>query len=331
MHDDYLWDRSGQPDAEIQYLEELLSRLGRTQPQGLYRTLKFRGAAPGARWQSAIAAGVALLMSASWLVSRQAPTGWSVARVEGTPFAGSSPIRTERQLAVGEVLVTDGVSRAKLDVATVGQVELEPNSRLRLIRAQRTDQRLALDRGTLHAMIWAPPRLFSVETPAAVAVDYGCAYTLRVDDAGTTTLYVTVGWVGFAQNGFESWVPAGAGCVTRKGSAPGTPYFETASEPFRGALSSFDTEHSAPALSAVLANARPGDAMTLWHLLPRTTATARRQVYQRLSELAAPPAGVTIEGILNEDHRMLDLWWDSLNLGDSALWRMWKGPSPFAK
>jgi len=34
-------------------------------------------------------------------------------------------------------------------------------------------------------MIWAPPRMFSVETPAAVAVDLGCRYSLKVDDAAS--------------------------------------------------------------------------------------------------------------------------------------------------
>src|SRR5207248_2067707 len=143
-------------------------------------------------------------------------------------------------------------------------------SRLRLVRAHRSDHRLALDRGTLHAMIVAPPRLFSVETPAAVAVDFGCAYTLKVEDSGTTTLHVTMGWVGFEQDGHESWVPMGAECIRRAGKQPGTPYLVDASEDFRAALARLDFEHDHAALDAVLAQARPRDALSLWHLLPKT-------------------------------------------------------------
>ena len=36
----------------------------------------------------------------------------------------------------------------------------------------------------MSARIWAPPRLFYVNTPSAVAEDLGCAYTLEVDDLG---------------------------------------------------------------------------------------------------------------------------------------------------
>jgi hypothetical protein len=39
-------------------------------------------------------------------------------------------------------------------------------------------------------MIWAPPRLFFVDTPSAVAADLGCSYTLEVKDDGAGVLRV---------------------------------------------------------------------------------------------------------------------------------------------
>ena len=335
MSDEYLWDRSGEADPDIERLEHVLSRLRAPQPPPEWRpqsnvhTIAVRSAWDR-RWRGAMAAGVALVVVASWLVSRPVSIGWKVASVAGVPLAGSHPIRTAGRLAVGEALVTDGGSRARLEVGNIGEVELEPNSRLRLVRAHHLDHRLALDRGMLHAMIWAPPRLFSVETPAAVAVDFGCAYTLTVDDAGTTTLHVTMGWVGFEQDGRESWVPAGAACVAHADKRPGTPYFVDASEAFRAALARLDFEHDGSALAAVLALARPRDALTLWHLLPKTAGAAQERIFDRMANLAPPPAGVTREGALRGDRRMLDSWWDVLGYGDSSWWRIWKGPSPFA-
>jgi ferric-dicitrate binding protein FerR (iron transport regulator) len=335
MPDDYLWDRSGEPDPEIERMEQVLGRLRSKQPPEWRAPSKLREMpAPGAwaaqvRWQGAIAAGVVLVISAAWLASRPVDTGWKVASIAGAPRVGSRLIQTTGQLAVGDALVTDSASRARLEVGNIGEVELEPNSQLRLLRARRTDHRLALDRGTLHAMIWAPPRLFAVETPAAVAVDLGCAYTLQVDDSGSTTLHVTMGWVGFKQNGHESWVPARAECVMRRGSQPGTPYFVDASEEFRASLARFDFEHDPAALSTVLAAARPADALTLWHLLPKTRGAEQLKVYNRMAALVPPPPGVTRQGILGGNGQMLDLWWDQLGLGDSSWWRIWKGPSPF--
>ena len=336
MSGDYLWDRSGEPDPEIQHLEEVLGGLRSNRPapdwtgQQKVRQIPGRGTRfQQTGWRAAIAAGVALAICASWLVTRPVRSGWKVARMEGAPIVGKSRIKGSGQLSVGEWIETDAGSRARISVSDIGQVEIEPNSRLRLVRARSNGHRLALVRGEMQAMIWAPPRMFSVETPAAVAVDLGCRYTLKVDEAGITTLHVTMGWVGFEQNGHESWVPAEAECVTRPGKQAGTPDFVDASDVFRTALAKFDFEHDSAALNSVLAEARDRDALTLWHLLPRVQGAERVRVYDRLVQLAPPPESVTRQAALEGDKQALDLWWDQLGLGESSHWRMWKGPSPF--
>jgi hypothetical protein len=76
-----------------------------------------------------------------------------------------------------------------------------------------------------------------------------------------------------------------------------------------------------PLLVTILSDARKEDALTLWHLLSRVSEAYRPEVYDRLSELAPPPADVTREGILRLDRYMLDSWWNSLGYGDVTLWR----------
>jgi hypothetical protein len=242
-------------------------------------------------------------------MSRSDSTTWEVARLEGSPMVGANRIEGNGRLAVGEWLETDATSRAQLSVANIGHVDIEPNSRVRLVETNSSEHRLAMTRGLLHATISAPPRLFIVETPSAVAVDLGCAYTLEVDKAGRSILHVTAGWVALELKGRESVVPAGAVCVTKKGKGPGTPYFDDASEKFRAALSKLDFQNGgARALSVVLAEAREFDTLTLWHLLSRVRGAERGRVYDRMAELISPPAGVTREGVMRLDRGMLDLW-----------------------
>jgi len=237
------------------------------------------------------------------------PATWEVARLEGSPMVGANRIEGNGRLAVGEWLETDATSRAQLSVANIGHVDIEPNSRVRLVETNSTEHRLAMTRGRLHATISAPPRLFIVETPSAIAVDLGCAYTLEVDRAGRSILHVTAGWVALELKGRESVVPAGAVCVTQKGKGPGTPYFDDASDKFRVALSKLDFQNGgAMALSIVLAEAREFDTLTLWHLLSRVKGAERGRVYERMAELISPPAGVTREGVMRLDRGMLDLW-----------------------
>ena len=234
---------------------------------------------------------------------------WEVASLAGRPTIGANQLEGSGRLAVGEWLETDATSRAKINVADIGQVDIGPNSRVRLVGTRSDEHRLALQRGRLHAFINAPPRLFIVETPSATAIDLGCSYTLEVDDAGRSVLHVTSGWVALELKGRESIVPAGAICVTEPGKGPGTPYFDDASARFRDALARLDFQNGgAKALSIVLAEAREYDTLTLWHLLSRVSGAERSRVYERLATLIAPPQGVTRDGVLRLDKGMLDLW-----------------------
>jgi anti-sigma factor RsiW len=237
-----------------------------------------------------------------------APT-WEVARVTGAPKVGSKQLEGSGRLAVGEWLETDASSRARVNVADIGEVDVGPNSRVRLLRTRSTEHRLALERGRLHAVIDAPPRLFIVETPSATAIDLGCSYTLEVDDAGRSRLHVTSGWVALEVKGREAIVPAGAVCLTEPGKGPGTPFFDDASPAFRAALTRLDFQGGgANDLNVVLTEAREYDTLTLWHLLHRLRGPERARVYDRMASLTLPPHGVTREGVLKLNRAMLDLW-----------------------
>lgn len=252
---------------------------------------------------------------------------WEVTRLDGRPTVGKQRIAEKGKLPLGEWLTTDETSRAQISVGQIGEVKIEPNSRVRLVETQDDNHRLAMQRGKMEAFIWAPPRKFFVETPSALAVDLGCSYTLEVAEDGTALLNVTMGWVAFEWQGRESFVPAEAKCVTRPTLGPGTPYFGDASAEFQTALTAFDTGN-ADSLETVLVSARKRDALTLWHLLGRTDGETRGKVYDRLAGLIPPPKKVTRAGVLSGNRAMLDLWWKELGLGDTEWWRMWKGDLP---
>lgn len=209
-------------------------------------------------------------------------------------------------------VVTDESSRARLTLS-IGDVLVEPRSDLRVLTIKPQEQRLELRQGTISARVLAPPRVFVVETPAAVATDLGCAYVLQVDSLGNGVLRVTAGQVELAAGGRLAIVPAGAVASIRKGFGPGTPRREDASPVLVSALDSVDFGNREPgAVHSALAAARVDDALSLWHLLSRVKAEDRGRVYDRLAHLVPPPDGVTRRGVLALDKGMLDLWWNYL-------------------
>jgi hypothetical protein len=347
---DYLWDGSGEPDPEIQKLEAALSKfrhsgeapnfaqISEAAPARRFWLLEaFRARTPRFLLAGAGALVVAIAVFGifhDWWLKRTPASSvrWDIAEFAGAPRVGSKALAQGGKttgLRAGETLETDGESRATITANTFGEISIEPNTRLRLLRTAPGRQHLALERGTIHATIWARPGDFAVDTPSARAIDLGCVYTLHVEDSGAGLLRTTIGWVGFKLADHESFIPAGAVCATRPKIGPGTPYFEDAAEGFRVALSRFDFAAEGPAqraadLGVILQQARPEDALTLWHLLARVDGSEHGRVYARLSEFVAPPADVTAEGIERLDQRMLDSWWTALGYGDILLWRTWE-------
>ncbi|MEO8128738.1 MAG: FecR domain-containing protein [Bryobacteraceae bacterium] len=314
MNDEYLWDKSGEPDPEIVRLEQLLSGFGHEQkPMRLARTWNWY------RYAAAVALVAALVAAAGawWFLPREPRTTWDVASVQGAPRVANVAIGKTGKLSSGESLETDAHAVARLEVGNIGEVTVDPNSRVTLVKSHENEHRLSLQRGVIHALIWAPPRQFFVDTPSAVAVDLGCRYTLKVDDSGDGLLTVETGWVAFEAHGRESFIPAGAACPTTRAAGPGLPYYLDSTTAFRNALLSGNTK-------AALAEARPHDAMTLWHMLSRVPQAQRAAVYTQMASMAPPPDGVTREGVLALRQPMMDQWWDSLGLDSANWWRRWK-------
>jgi hypothetical protein len=317
MNEDYLWDKSGEPDPEIQRLENLLSPLGHKEDKAPALTFPQRNRV---RLMLAAAAALLIIASASWMVWQRTRPAWQVATVTGNP--------TVTRLAKGQALSTDAQSRARLNLDDVGEVDVEPNTQLSVLTIKKEEHRLALDRGTIHALIWAPPGRFFVNTPSAQTVDLGCEYTLNVDANGVGLVRVSVGWVAFEIDGRESFIPAGAACVTRPGKGPGIPYYEDASQALVDAVRRFDADADQAAIGVILSEARKRDAISLWHVLRRVQPADRGRVYDRLAQVVTIPSDVTREGVLAGNAQMIDSLWNTLDLGNTSWWRMWKSRMP---
>jgi len=317
MNEDYLWDGSGTPEPDVERLERALRPFRfRIRPERLPETRR----PARLRWAAAAAA---VVLIAAWLsrasIPPSAATAWQVAAMEGTARLGSSGARLRMAVRSGQAVRTGSRSQLTLEADPVGRIDLGPDSELRA----STDLALWLRRGRVHAFIWARPRDFVVETPSARAVDLGCEYTLSVDAAGDGLLRVSMGWVAFQYGGYESFIPAGAECITRRRSGPAVPYYEDASIAFRRDLAQYESG-SRTALPALLAAARPRDSLTLWHLLTRAALHDRGAVFDRFAQLVALPPEVTRASAVTGDPHAIDLCWNALNLEDTGWWRGWE-------
>jgi hypothetical protein len=314
MSEEYLWDRSGETDPAVERLENLLTPFRyRERPRRPVRNYRWWGIAAAA----VLAIGI-------WQVTRivRTPaekTSWqAVRRVNGHEVGETHAVYT------GQNIRTDAASSMEIRSDFVGQVDLEPNSEMVVKESRDNRQLLSLRRGVLHALIWAPPSQFAVDTPSVRAVDLGCAYTLETQPDGTGLITVQRGWVAFDKNHTESFIPAEAACRTNARRGPGIPWFQDAPMQLRVALERFETTSGTDALRSVLDAARPRDGLTLWHLLSRVRRDERGEVFDRFAAVVKLPSAVQRSAVIGGDSSALDLCWNALELGDTSWWRTWK-------
>lgn len=323
--EDYLWDPTAPVDAELAELEASLAGLAYRgslpplpaqlppHPAGVNRTAVLAGllAASGL-----LAAGVAF-----WSPRSAPRPSWNLVALDRS---GALPGR----LVQGEWLDT-GSGRYRVQVADIGQIEVEPQSRVRLVETGPEAHRLELARGALHAVVTAPPRLFVVDTPAAKAVDLGCAYDLEVDEQGEGLLEVSLGAVSL-EGAHAVYVPAGARCTTWPAGGIGVPVFVDAEPLFLASLTACDRllaegiwSDASPELEAqrpvfakhlecALPLARVEDSLTLFHLLPRLPRGLRPALVDRLRDLAPLPSEVDAAAVLELEPAALELWRESM-------------------
>jgi hypothetical protein len=284
---DYLFDRSGAPDPEVQALERLLAPLahdGRPLPQ--LPPLPSRRPTPSRRRLPLLLAAAAALFVAFGL------------------WIGSGPAAVELAPGAGEQRVVAAGAR-ELHFGDLATVVLQPGSELTFRRWNEKELLLSLQRGGLEARVAPPPKVvagfFQIDTPVGRCVDQGCEYVLTLGKDGAAHVRVTKGAVEFVFPSRKVFVPAGATTDVVAGLGPSTPLFRDCSAELRKAVRAFDaaaqTKDPVPARYEALKSIatatkqRPErrDALPLWHLLLDDDEQVRAVAEAALLELVGPP------------------------------------------
>jgi hypothetical protein len=323
--EDYLFDPAAPPDPEIARLEALLRPVAYRPAPLRVTTYPRRDVLAGMRGWSVAAATLLLAAGALVVVPRTRVTPWSVTARAGAPVVRGAHGEISRETLVrGGVVETDAHSSALVRIGHIGRAELGPDSRLRLLADGGDEHRLALERGTMHASIDAPPRFFLVQTTSALAVDLGCVYTLTASERGSGLLTVDEGEVELQFGAVRSSVLAGNAAALLSGRGPGLPYPVRAPLALRSAIATYDTAPSPAAIAAVIQAADARSTITLWHLLQRVDSAERGAVYARLAAIAPPPRTVTRDRVLRAESGALQRWRTELQrswVTEPPLWR----------
>lgn len=330
--DEHLWDPSAPQDPEVARLAALLSPLAHDRPLDELRLRRPRRRAPwliGVAVALAAAATLVIVLRMSGgkatEVACGGTTGFAFTAQGGTVACGGAP--SERgMLPVGGVLDT-GTNKAELTIADIGTAQLFEGTRVRLDRTEAGERhQLHLERGKMHAVVTAPPRLFAVTTPGTSVIDLGCEYTIEIDAKGQGSIAVQSGKVEL-ESGPEALIVAPAGTTTRllAGRRPSVPIADGASKLVVAAVADFE-RGDLTAIDRLLAGAQQLDAITIANLAVVAPMERRAAIFARLADLVPPPDGVTVELALTTPTHAA-LWREEVvvtHLGEQALDRQQK-------
>ena len=239
---------------------------------------------------------------------------WVVSNLKGSPKIHDKEIKIIDTLKIGEWLITNDSSKALLSVAYMGEIILEPGTKLKIVKSDSNEHRILLDYGTINANINAKPRSFIVDTKSSEAVDLGCEYTFSVDHKGNGLLFVKSGMVELKSSGKNSLVSAGNFCITKAGLGPGTPYSKHSSSEFRKALLDLDFRGvNDKTLKDLLKNAKKTDVMTLIQILPNVKENNKAKVFTKLASFIPPTRKFYVDSIPELDMKDLNEWIEKLN------------------
>lgn len=333
LRDDYLWNPEATPDADIERIERALAPLGARALKLDERELRLKKRAPW-RYVAAIAAGIASVFLGLYAVhtyrlSWDENRAWSVATTQA-----DGAVR-QWELSVGEPLITGPDEAAQLSAARIGTVTVAPNSLARVTRTRKGLHRVELERGRLHARIWAPPNHFGVTHGDMRFTDLGCEFDLEIDASSAGTLHVTSGWVIYRIRGEEVLVPEQY-VLAFDETTVRVPLRSDAAAEFRRWVIELDT--MAPTndrarifelSQGIAANARDADYFTLLSLLVRHPTLAEAPLYTRLA------AALNID--VDESHRARwmqgdatarDEWWRRIPEQPKTWWLKWRDALP---
>src|SRR5581483_1753619 len=142
MDEKYLWNREGQADPEIARLERLLAPLQYQADASRLREVATTNTAPATRrawwWAGGLAAAAMLFVALFFGLRLRAPAPsgdsiWSVSWNDSTLH----PVRR------GEIIDTGKHSAARLESDFVGEVRVDSESRVQLMRSTKDEQTFA--------------------------------------------------------------------------------------------------------------------------------------------------------------------------------------------
>lgn len=249
-----------------------------------------------------------ILLIAVYFIFIAGSKEWNVSSVKGIPLLNGKDLNGISHLAVGDILKTNGSSKALIKIPEIGQIEIQPGTILRRLEKNFT---LKMEIGKINVNENSTAESLTVDIPNASINDFtpGSNYSISLNDAGTAFLYVKKSWEKIKDNKFSTFVTPGFYCEIVFGRGAGVPYSKNSSKEFADDITRFSfNTYTTELLDRILSEAKRENAVSLWNMIERVNSEDRIKVVVTLEKLVPLPQGVSEDSIITLNDKALINW-----------------------
>lgn len=216
------------------------------------------------------------------IFSAEDMANWKLVSLKGGAFING--VKSDK-VSVGDWIQTDSVSSVVLKIANVGDVSIEPNTKVRFIQSDNNVSTIELMYGTVNTSTSQPDK-FILQTNNMKVQDKGGSYSFKVDDKGNGVIYVNNGMANVESGDKSAIVTDGKFCLYKPEYGIGIPFRKDSKPEFQNALFQHDFNNGGvQAVYSAIANAMPEDYSSLMNLIPRVDNQTKYLVLNKLGKL----------------------------------------------
>ncbi|MCX6151632.1 MAG: FecR domain-containing protein [Ignavibacteriales bacterium] len=254
---------------------------------------------------------IAILVICLYLyTSLQENYPWEIIKSEGS-YVIQNRLTDQKKFYLDDKLITHDYSNVTVKIADFGLLHIDQNSIIKLIDAQKGENRIKLFQGSVSANTWTQTGKFSIETQNAITTENKSNFKINYFADTTTVINVISGFVEINSGNNVFMLPEGYTFKIHQNET-GIPVNNSSTGNLKIALIEFEKKHDQNSFNIILNESAEFDALTLWHIFPLIDEHLRGKLFDKLNSFYAAPNGVTKQGILELNKEMLKKWWDEI-------------------
>lgn len=233
---------------------------------------------------------------------------WQIISTTGMPRINESTIKLNATLSNDDIITTDGLSTAIIEIHEVGKIELLNSTTFKRLKGDFSGE---LMRGKSIIQADKGTESLSISVPKATIENFttGTNYSAMVDERGNSVIELKGGWLSILSGDYELLLPPGHQVNVYKEAGVSIPHNSESSFEYVTRLEEYlFGGKRTTTLNQVLSLSTYRESVTLWDLLRRVNPEQREAVYNKLYELIPHPESVIKEDILNLKPDELQLW-----------------------